>query len=280
MGAYTDLSAFINRATGGNSGSPEPRSWFKDARIAGAAAPATIAGRGHSLWTYDGNPAAGAAPGGAWRNPTAATNGGLKQANPGGGREKWLSYGGGGASVAGTLLVYDRLGDISGLNGTTTTAQTFTGSLTRNTGGIGNRIWIEIYSQIGTTATTATCSYTNQAGTSGQVSPAFAIGGTNNREQTRIIEVSLASGDYGVQAVANVDLLATTGTAGDFGVTVIRPLLWLPWPVLGAGGDVSALAKGIGPVEVDTDACIGLAWYANGTTAPQILDLELFMAEA
>lgn len=276
MADLTDISDFINRATGGSSGTPEALHWMKDARVAGAAAPATIAGRLHSLWAYDGNPAAGATPGG-WSNPTNATDGGLKQADPGGGREKWMTFAGGAPLAAGTLLIYDRLGHIGTLVGNDANAQTFTGTITRNTGGVGNFIWLEIATQIGTTGTTVTCSYTDQGGNSGQTSPATVIGGTGFREATRIIEIPLASGDNGVQALANIDIAATTGTAGAIVAIIARPLLRIPMPLAGVGGALCLLQSV--RAKIDTDACIAMAWEANGTTAPQLRG-SVFSVEA
>lgn len=279
MSDFTNLSNFISQATGGGSGSPEYRSLFKSGTIAGAAAAAFIAGRLESLFTMDGNPAGGAAPGGTWANPDNTTNGGLKQTDPGGSREKWLTYAGGGANVQGGVILYDRLGHIGARSGTTTTAQTFTGTPTRNTGGVGNHIWIEINTIIGTTATTFTCTYTNQAGTGSRVSVAAAIGGTGDREVNRIIEAPLASGDYGVQAIADFDLLASTGTVGDICVVLARPLLFIPFSFIGAGGDVAALSKGLPPIKIDTDACLCLAWVANTTAVPVISDMNFFFCE-
>jgi hypothetical protein len=266
MAAITDLSDLVNRLTGGNSGTPEIIMGFKDGRVDAAAAAAPIAGRATSLWTYEGQPSGGAAPG-AVAAPTNATTGGLIQTDPGGGRTKWLTGFYVCANTTGTVILYDRLLHISGLNGTTTTAQTVGGTLTRYTDGIGNQIWIEIYTQIGTTATTFTCEYTDQGSNPSQVTTATAIGGTGLREAQRIIPAPLASGDYGVQAVANVDLLASTTTAGDFGVTVVHPLAHANLDVAGAGQWVDLL-RGAGPVEIKTGACLALAFMANTTTVP------------
>lgn len=278
MTALSDLSDIINRCTGGNSGSPENIFFYKDARVAGAAAAATVAGRITSLWQYDGQPSAGAAPG-AVTAPTNATAGALKQTNPGGARQKWLLGATAAPLAAGTLILYDRLLHISGLSGTTTTAQTVGGTLTRNTGGAGNQIWVEVYTQIGASSTTITASYTNQSGTSGKTTAATAFGNTGFREAQRIIALPLASGDTGVQAVASVTVLATTGTAGNFGVTVARPLLVMPVGVLGVGTIRDLIAGLPGILEVDTNACLAWAWLANGTSAPQIMG-SVHMIEA
>lgn len=269
MTAPADLSEYINRATGGNSGNPQYITKFMPGRIAGAAAPATIAGRPASLLTYDSTIGAGVAPG-AVAAPGRTLNGALGQIDATGGRDLWCSFAGGGANVTGRLVLYDRLLHISGLSGTVTTAQTVGGTLTRNTGGTGNQIWAEIYSQVGTTVTTITASYTDQGAASGNTTIATTFGGTGFREQTRIIPLPLNASDSGVQAVASCTVLATTGTAGNFGITVARPLMSIPFEAIGSGGSVSALASGIGPVKIDADACLCLAFFPNTTTVPEI----------
>lgn len=263
MAAIADLSDLVNRMTGGASGTPENLWLQKQPRRAGAAPATPIAGRWISLWMYDGQPAAGAAPG-AVAVPTNATNGSLKQADPGGGREKWLVGLGLAGLAPGTVMLYDRLLHISGLNGTTTTAQAVGGTLTRYTNGVGNMIAIEIYTQIGATGTTVTAEYTDQGGTASQVTPTIVIGNTGFREAERMLWFPLASGDSGVQAVANVDLLATTGTAGDFGVTVAHPLGYAEIAATGMGPWRSFI-DGQGIVEIETGACLALAFLANGT---------------
>ena len=242
--------------------------------MAGAAATAPIAGRAASLWTYDGQPAAGATP------TTAAicdntTNGGLKQADPGGGRQKFLYSAWATGLVAGTLVLYDRILHIGGLSGTTTTAQnvqtsTPSPALTRHTDGLGNIAFIEIYTIIGTTATTVTMNYVDQDGNTGVTSPAVPIGGTGFREVTRAIFLPLASGDTGIQAVESVDLLATTGTAGNFGVTIGHPIAYVGIGTPGGAGwrDFSTGLPGI--PEIETDACLAFLWLPNTTTAPEV----------
>jgi len=273
--ALTDLSDLVNKATGGNSGTPENLWFHKVARIAGAAATAPIAGRTASLWTYDGLPAAGVAPTTA-AIPNNTTNGGLKQTNPGGGRQKFMFSAWATGLVAGTLVLYDRLLHIGGLSGTTTTAQnvqtaTPSPALTRYTNGSGNMAWIEIYTIIGTTGTTVTMNYVDQDGNTGVTSPAVTIGGTGFREVTRCIFLPLASGDTGIQAVESVDLLATTGTAGNFGVTIGHPLAYIGIGMPGGGGwrDFSTGLPGI--PEIQTDACLAFLWFPNTTTAPEVM---------
>jgi len=278
MAAIADLSALVNRLTGGNSGTPENLDFFKTSRIAGTADVAPIVGRLSSMWKWDGWPNPGGATPGAVAVPTRATAGALAQTNPGGGREKWLVGGGATGLVAGTIILYDRLLHIGGLSGTTTTAQTVGGTLTRNTGGVGNQIWVEIYTQIGATSTTITGSYTDDAGNAGNTTTAVAFGNTGFREVSRIIKLPLAAGDRGVQAVASVTVLATTGTAGNFGVTVARPLAYLQVTQAGLGPWLS-LIDGVPIPEIDTDACLAMAWMPATTTGPEIHGM-LTMLEA
>jgi hypothetical protein len=268
MAAITDLSDLINRSTGGNSGTPENLFFHKQARIAGAAATAPIGGRPSSLWLYDGQPCAGAVPT-TVAVPTNATNGTLKQTTPGGSREKWLTQFWATGFVSGTLLLYDRLLHIGGLDATVTTEQTVGGTITRNTGGVGNFVFAEIYTTIGTTARTITMNYTNQAGTDSRTSAAVAIGSTSFREATRCIFLPLQSGDSGVQEVAGVTLSASTGTAGEFGVTIGKPIAYAPIGVGGGCGfrDFTTGLPGL-PL-IDDDAALALIWFAVAGTTPE-----------
>jgi len=273
MAAITDLSDLINRQSGGSSGTPNNLFYQKVPRVAGAAATAPIIGRGCSLWTYDGTPASGAVPT-VGAIPDRSTTGALPFLVATGGRDTHLI----GTSVtpltAGVYLLYDRLFHIGGLSGTSTAAQSVQGSpaspaLTRNTGGAGNIAWYEIYTLIGATGTTLTMNYTNQAGTSGQTST-INIGATNFREVTRVQRIPLAAGDTGIRAINTVQNTATTGTVGNFGITIAQPLAWLPVGAAGTGGwrDYTTGLPGI-PV-IDPNACLALMFIPAAATAPEI----------
>lgn len=274
MAAVTDLSDLVNRLTGGNSGTPETIFAFKDNRVDAAAAASTVAGRWTSLWRYNGSPSGASANPGAVAIPDNTTEGALKQTNPGGGRQKWIVGGWGtGGPAAGMLMLYDRLLHVSGLSGTNTGAQTVQSGtpgsrvppLTRYTDGAGNMVLVEIYTQIGSTATTAVVNYDDQDGNA-SASPAFAIGGTGLREAQRLIQVPLAAGDTGVTGVADIDLVASTTTAGDFGITIAHPLITFSGPAAGVPGFTSFVQGKL--VEVLEDACLAWAWIAQGTALP------------
>lgn len=270
MTAYANLSEMINRHTGGNNGTPEFLWMWKDSRVAGAAAAAPIAGRMTSLWQYEGVPAHGAVPSSV-AIPDNTTNGGWKQTDPGGGRQKWMSGVVAGANVQGVLILYDRLLHVGGFDATVTSAQTVGGTLTRYTNGLGNQLWAEIYTQVGATATTISASYTDQDGNASQTTPAVVFGGTNAREAQRIVPLGVASGDIGVRACASVTVLATTGTAGNFGLTIAHPLLVIPIAGAGLGGVADRVAQIPGPIEIPTDACLAWAFLPASATAPNFM---------
>lgn len=131
------------------------------------------------------------------------------------------------AGAAGTYFIVDRLSHTGGLDGTLTTAQTTnlpTAALTRFTSGEGVMIGLTIYTTIGTTATTVTASYTNQAGTSGRTTLANPFGGSSTNSSSRFVILSLQAGDTGARSVESVTLAGSTGTVGNFGVTLFKIL--------------------------------------------------------
>lgn len=283
MGAIADLSDVINRLTGGGNGTPEFFSFEKDPRVGSISAQTNVIGQYHSLWLYNGAPGGATAIPSAAANPTNATDGALKQTNPGGGRQKWLLGGQcvarlQSASVPGVAILYDRLLHSGGLSGTNTAAQAVTGSLTRYNSvaeSVGNQIFIEIYTQIGATPTTAVVNYTNQLGNAA-TSPEFAIGGTGLNEAQRLIHVPLAAGDTGVQGITSVDLVASTGTIGNFGVTVARKRMEFVIQTAGGGVMQNRLTYP-GPVEIKTDACLAWMWIASATIAPALTGILSFV---
>lgn len=273
MAAITDLSDLINRQTGGNSGTPENVWFHKVPRVSGVAATALIAGRAASLWTYDGKPASGNVPTSA-AIPDRTTTGAIPFTAPGGGRDKHLIGASIVPSVAGVFLLYDRLFQIGGLSGTSTADQTVQGSpaspaLTRNTGGEGNIAWYEIYTVIGMTSTTLTMTYTNQDGTGSRTST-INIGTTGFREVTRAQRIPLAAGDTGIREIEKVKLTGTTGTLGNFGITIAQPLAWIPVGAAGSAGwrDYTTGLPGI--PTINPDACLALLFIPATTVAPEV----------
>lgn len=270
MAAITDLSDLINRSTGGNNGTPQNVFFYKAPRIGGVAATAPIAGRMASLWRYDGNPSGGATPTTVVA-PTNATQGALPFTNAGGSRESWMTQAFAMGNAFGTYILYDRLLQIGGLSGIVTTAQTVGGTLTRNTTGTGNFAFVEINTQIGTTVSSVTMTYTDQSGNTGNVSTAVQLGGTGFRDATRAIMLSLAAGDTGIQAVDSITLSASTGTAGDIGVVVGKPIAYIVVGQSGAAGWRDFVTGLPSIPKIEASSCLSLLFMSGGTTAPETL---------
>lgn len=132
-----------------------------------------------------------------------------------------------------------------------------TAALTRYTDGVGVMIGLVIYTAIGGTATTITAKYTNQAGVSGKVTPAIAWGSTSPPPLLYILP--LADGDTGVRSVESVTLAASTGTAGNIGVMLFKPLFMVPretkeYTELGYGNGLACGSM----IEISKDACLSL----------------------
>lgn len=225
----------------------------------------TVQNKLYSTWVW--TPNAGAAPTTA-AVPARDIAGALGQQNGGGtalriAGIKWSSMMAPGASSiqgGGGYFLCDRLSHQGGLSGIVTTAQTTnlpTAALTRYTTGVGVWAALEIYTQIGATATTVTASYTDQGGAAGNITPAVAFGATGFREISKLVMLPNAAGDNGFRSVESVTVLATTGTAGNFGVTLFKPLLFLA-----PGHQESSLFEpvlgnlGGGYPEILDDACL------------------------
>lgn len=272
MAAIADLSDLLNRSSGGASGAPENIFFYKVARVAGAAAPAAIAGRMHSLWQYEGFPSAGSVPG-AGEIPTNSTAGAIPFTNASAGFEKWMTQIAAGSLGAGTLILYDRLFQEGGFVANINTDQTVQGdpaspAITRNTSGVGNIMFAEITTIIGTTGATLSAEYVSD--TDVTASSAVAFGATGFREVTRVQILPMTGGHKGVKSVKKIILSASTGTAGAFNIVIGRPLAWIPIGVAGATGwrDFTTGLPGI--PKIDDNACLAFLWFSGSTTAPEI----------
>jgi hypothetical protein len=258
--ALADLAEYLSKIS-----APAQSVAYTKATQAGAV------GTTMSQWLLAGTGGTGVAPTTA-AVPTRATVGAIGQFNSTtASLYAWMEAFAGGSGGAGTFILADRLSHQGGLDGTVTTLSTTnlpTAALTRYTSGEGVFAAYEIYTQIGTTATTITCGYTNQAGTAGRTSQPVVIGASNRREAGKFFTISLQSGDTGVRSVENSTLLASTGTAGAFGITLYKPLVAVP--VMGGtesnvNGSPLKMLGGMLPEVID-DACLWLLYVPSTST--------------
>lgn len=162
------------------------------------------------------------------------------------------------------VMLVDILNISGGLDGTITTAQTTnlpTAALTRYTSGVGVQAALCVHTVVGTTGTTATVSYTNEAGTPGRTSTAVPFGAVGFREVGSLIRIPLQAGDTGIQSVESVKLAATTGTIGNFGVLLYRPLAMMFVNDVEGANVIDCVSSGrmVGQfAEVLDDACLSV----------------------
>jgi len=196
-----------------------------------------------SLWRATGQPGQGAIPAAAavCDNTLTGAMGFTQQVAPATSYGAWANAVGSNSAM--TLEIHDRLMHMGGLNGTLTTAQTVNLDVNANLafGNLDKRKgdsnfsdiqwWLEWYTATGSTAVTATVSVTYNDGTTGTLSASLAA----TRPASFMLPLNglipaAAAGKY-IRDVDSVQLSATTGTAGSFGVTATRPRMTMPLPL-------------------------------------------------
>jgi hypothetical protein len=189
------------------------------------------------------------------------------------------SSGGGGAGI----ILMDLLVQNGGMDATSIATQTTnlpTAALTRYTNGEGVMGAIIIYAVIGTTATTFTVSYTNQAGVSGRTSTPTQIGAGGFREVMVLLPIPLQASDTGIRSIESVTLAGTTGSVGNFGVCLFKPLAMLSMELTTAVSVLDMVSTGgvIGQfAEINPNACltIGIISSLNQQISGTIISNEV-----
>ena len=197
-----------------------------------------------SLWRATGQPGQGAIPTvvATCKNTTVGTIGFNQQTSPITSYGAYLEIATGNAAM--TMELHDRLANMGGLNGTLTTAQSVNLDLSTllSTDNINVRKgddnysdvqwWLEWYTATGATAVTATIAVTYNDGTTGNLS-ALSLAATRPASHMISLNSLIPSAQSGkfIRGIVSVTLSATSGTAGNFGVTVTRPRMTLSAPI-------------------------------------------------
>lgn len=230
------------------------------------------AGGRTSLWRATGTPAQGAIPGAAAVCTDALTGSLGTIPTPGGGqRNAALRVAMASASAGPLVLLVDRLAHMGGLSGTATTSQTVSASVVSLAG---TRCasdytdvtwWAEIYTDIGTTATTLTVTYTDSGGTSRTTT--LSLGGASPLNQdSRIFPIiPAAATPLPIRSIESVQLTATTGTAGSWGITATREIAPLALPPVANYADLYDWAR-LGAPTVHADACLSFVQLCTTTS--------------
>ena len=240
---------------------------FDKASVANA-----VAGRFYSLWRATGQPGQGAIPA-----MQAVCNKDLlgalplvNQTPPATNYLAWVDVATGNATS--TLEIHDRLCHQGGLSGTIASPTAQTTNLPLTLAGVPTeRIgaedhsqlqwWLEWYADTGSTAVSATVNVTYSDDSSSNVVVPLAA---TSRASGLYQILPFAAGKSGIKAVNSVTLSATTGTAGNFGVTCTRYRAGL-FTVVANKAEVFDWAALALP-EIANDSCLALLQLCTTTT--------------
>lgn len=232
------------------------------------------AGTWRSLWRAAGQPPAGATPpaanAGSGYVPTDATLGAFGFNNPSGGDLSYLGRLFAACATVGSLIVYDRLWACSGLGTVSTSSQAITtpGSLPSgrdpNTGR-DVEPWVEVYTAPG--ATGANWDITGTDG-EGNTSRNWRYVHPANAESVGQMLPLLPGGTtpaavLGCRQVTAFQCSASSGTAGDVGITLLRRVAEVPITLANVGQLFDAFA--LGKPQVFDDACLALMILCSTT---------------
>lgn len=211
-----------------------------------------------SLWKVAGIPAPGnTPPTGVGEAPTKATLGAFTMVEIGGGTSIYLGRFSCSGATAGTLILYDRLVHTSGLSGIDTLEQAVnSAALTRHTSGVGVEAFLETYTATGSTARDITVKYTDDTGATGQT-VTFA-----HQVTPTIGQMQAIPGIRGCRQIESVQFSGSTGTAGDFGITLAKRIAEIPINT-SFGAVLGPFTLGL-PL-IASNACLALMVLASAT---------------
>ncbi len=233
----------ITTRDGALAGMQWPREFAK------VATPTLVAGRPASLWYLGGIPGVGATPAaGIGGEALTTATGQLPFSNPGAGNS-YLARFQGMATIAGTLMLCDRLWQNSGLSSTSTSGQTFTSAVqipSRDVNGsnAGDGVYaaVEVSGATGSGTPTLTLGYTNQAGTGSRtatnIDPTVASSAVG-----AFYRIGLQAGDTGIRTPNSLTLSATW-TSGTIHVVLYRVLARLELTAANVPNAVDAITGG------------------------------------
>ena len=235
----------ISTLDGAIAGMQWPRYYAK------AVTPTLVAGKPQSLWGLGGSPGAGAYDT-TLNGPILSQTGGLIAGaipftDPGTGNS-YLGRLQGAATIAGTLILCDRLWHNGGYTITLATAQTSTTptwpsrDATGTTNGVGVLLGLEISSGAGAAAPTITISYTNSGGSNNRTGTNW-FATANSPAAGSFFPISLQSGDVGVQSVQSLTL-STSWLSGTMNLVAYRPLAALELPLANCSNAIDCLTAG------------------------------------
>jgi hypothetical protein len=231
-------------------------------------------GTWHSVWRAIGFPPAGAVPpaftAASGYVPTRATAGAIPFANPVSPALGYLGRLALAGSATATIIVYDRLWACSGFDTTLITDQSIVtpGVLPIGrdpTNGTDVEPWLEVYTAPGATAATWTLTGVDAAG---NTSRTWTYSHPANAESVGQMMPLLPAGatpadTLGCRQATALTCSASSGTAGNVGVTLLRRLAEIPVALANIAAVYDAFALGM--PRIYDDACLALQILCAGT---------------
>lgn len=216
-----------------------------------AATPTLVVGRPQSLWALAGMPGPGGydttLAGVALSSSSSMVNGQLPFTDPPSGNS-YLARLQGQATIAGTLVLADRLWHNGGFTITSNTSQTVNSATwpardaNGSTDGTGVLLALEISAAAGAAAPTVTVGYTNSAGTAGR--SATNVNATANSPAAgSMFLIGLQAGDRGVRSVQTLQLSASW-LSGTMNLVAYRPLAYLEITAAAVPNAIDAVTAG------------------------------------
>ena len=132
---------------------------------------------------------------------------------------------------SGHFMLFDRLSHSGGLSGTVTSAQTV--SLNVATALAAGRCrsdytdvqwFVEVYTDVGTTTSNGTVSYTDANNTAGKTISISSLFGASPRNSVGTCAPIVPTDGIPIKSIQTITLSASTGTAGSFGITARKQL--------------------------------------------------------
>ncbi len=220
-----------------------------------------------SLWRVAGAPAPGAIPGAA-AVCTSSLTGAFEFANPLPPAAAYLAQAWYVSTLNGTSLeLHDRLAHMGGLSGSSTAPQ---GGLTLASLPVARRgsasyaevqWWLEWYADTGATAVSASVDVTYDDGSNGTLAT-VALDATTRA--SRLVALRSNVPGRNIRAVNSVTLSASTGAAGNFGVTATRSLAAMMGAVANKIEAFDWAALGLPRIE--NDSCLMLITQCSAST--------------
>jgi hypothetical protein len=220
-----------------------------------------------SSWLALGLPTAGGVPAvGSGQTNDETTPGALSLPALGVNEDAYLSAWDIVSGNPGAFVLCDRLVSTSGLNGTLTTPQAVNSVAlpARVLNAEGVECALEWYSPTGTTAASVTVNFTDQNNAARTVT--FALPANVGASRFYPITPFLPAGVKGVKSVQPVQLSVSTGTAGNFGVTLFKRVAWNS---VGVANTPTSLDFALRPIKV-TKMCLFMLGKMNATSTGQI----------